>query len=205
MYKTIIFIVFIANNLFAQDIGSTQHTNLFAEISGKIADISIPLIILLILVIAFIKKIKVYEEFIEGAKEGFQTAVRIIPFLVGILTAISMFRASGAMEFFINLIKPATDLIGLLAEALPMALLRPLSGGGAQGVMAETMKTHGADSFIGLLVSTMQGSTETTFYVLAVYFGSVSIKKSRHAVVSGLIGDFFGLMTAFIICKIVFL
>ncbi|MDZ7371125.1 MAG: nucleoside recognition protein, partial [candidate division KSB1 bacterium] len=125
----------------------------------------IPLLILFILLIGMVKKIKVYEVFIDGAKEGFHTAVRIIPFLTAILAAVALFRASGAMQVFVGLLSPVTDALGMPAEVLPAALLRPLSGSGSLGVITELIKTHGADSFIGLLASTLYGCTETTFYV----------------------------------------
>jgi len=150
------------------------------------------------------KKVKVYEVFVEGAKDGFQVAVRIIPYLVAMLVAIGIFRASGAMEVLSTILAPATNLIGMPAEALPMALLRPLSGSGSLGLMTELMKVHGPDSFLGVLVSTMYGSTETTFYVLAVYFGSVNIKNTRHALPAGLIADIFGMLAALFITKILF-
>jgi spore maturation protein B len=120
------------------------------------------------------------------------------------LMAIGMFRASGAMDVLTSVLSPVTNLIGLPSEALPMALLRPLSGSGSLGLMAEIMKTHGPDSFIGVLVSTMYGSSETTFYVLAVYFGAVQIKNTRHAVAAGLIADLFGMLGALFVCRILF-
>ncbi|MBN2282180.1 MAG: spore maturation protein [Candidatus Marinimicrobia bacterium] len=165
---------------------------------------AIPVILLVVLTLAMIKKIKVYEIFVDGAKEGFQVAVRIIPYLVAILVAIGMFRASGAMGYLVKFLSPVTSLIGMPAEALPVALMRPLSGSGTLGIVTELMKEHGPDSFIGRLTSTMFGSTETTFYVLAVYFGSVGIKKTRHAVAAGLIGDVAGMLAAVMICHIVF-
>jgi spore maturation protein B len=165
---------------------------------------AIPVLLLAFLLIGLIRKVKVYESFVEGAKEGFQVAIKIIPFLVAILVAIGMFRASGAMDYFVALISPITNLIGMPAEALPVALMRPLSGSGTLGIVTELMKTHGPDSFIGRLTSTMFGSTETTFYVLAVYFGSVSISKTRHALLAGLTADFFGLLAAVLICRLVF-
>lgn len=174
--------------------------NLFEVISVW----AIPLLLLFIPVVGFIRKVKVYENFVEGAKEGFQVATRIIPFLVAILVAIGMFRASGAMDIFVSIISPLTNLIGMPAEVLPVALMRPLSGSGSMGLVTELMKTHGPDSFIGRLASTMYGSTETTFYVLAVYFGSVAISKTRHALPSGLIADFVGLIAAVLICRLVF-
>jgi spore maturation protein B len=176
----------------------------FKEIMNIISVIAIPFVIFSFLFYGFFKKVKVYESFVEGAKEGFNVAVRIIPYLVAMLVAIGIFRASGAMDVFVAILSPITNLIGFPAEALPMALMRPLSGSGSLGIMTEIMKTHGPDSFLGLLVSTMYGSTETTFYVLAVYFGSVNIRKTRHAVPAGVISDITGLLTAFFICKLVF-
>jgi spore maturation protein B len=165
---------------------------------------AIPFLLLFIPLIGLIRKVKVYESFVEGAKEGFQVAIRIIPFLVAILVAIGMFRASGAMNYFVAMISPLTNLIGMPAEALPAALMRPLSGSGTLGIVTELMKTHGPDSFIGRLVSTIYGSTETTFYVLAVYFGSVSISKTRHALLAGLTADVVGILAAVLICRLLF-
>lgn len=174
------------------------------EIMGIISIVAIPFVIFSFLIYGFVKKVKVYETFVEGAKEGFTIAVKIIPYLVAMLVAIGIFRASGAMDVLVAIVNPITSLIGFPAEALPMAFMRPLSGSGSLGIMTEIMKVHGPDSFIGLLVSTMYGSTETTFYVLAVYFGSVNVKKTRHAVPAGLISDAVGLLTAFFICKLLF-
>lgn len=165
---------------------------------------AIPALLFVIPVVGFFKKVKVYECFVEGAKEGFNVAIRIIPFLVAILFAIGMFRASGAMDLFVQIISPLTNLIGMPAEALPLALMRPLSGSGSLGLATEIMKTHGPDSFLGRLVSTMYGSTETTFYVLAVYFGAVGVKKIRHALAVGLIADVAGLIAAVFICRWIF-
>ncbi|RMD88907.1 MAG: spore maturation protein [Calditrichaeota bacterium] len=176
----------------------------FSNFIQLVSDVAIPLVILLIVSFGVIKKVKIYESFVEGAKGGFEIAIKIIPFLVAILVAIGMFRASGAMDFLVKIISPVTNLIGMPAEALPVALMRPLSGSGTLGLVSEIMKTHGPDSFLGRLVSTMYGSTETTFYVLAVYFGSVGIKKTRHAVPAGLLADAAGLLAALFICKIVF-
>lgn len=176
----------------------------FSQTMTFVSDLAIPLMLFLIIGYGFIKKVKIYESFVDGAKGGFEVAIKIIPFLVAILVAIGMFRASGAMDIFVTLISPLTNLIGLPAEALPVALMRPLSGSGTLGLVSELMKTHGPDSFIGRLTSTMYGSTETTFYVLAVYFGSVGIKKTRHAVPAGLLADAAGLLAALFICKVVF-
>jgi spore maturation protein SpmA len=154
-----------------------------------------PILILLIIIYGVGRGVKVYEAVTEGAKQGFEIAIRIIPFLVAILVAIGMFRASGAMEMVSNLLSPLTNLIGMPAEVLPMALLRPLSGGGAFGVMSELVE-RSPDSYSAFLASTMMGSTETTFYILAVYFGAVGITRIRHALVAGLLADATGLLAA---------
>ena len=152
------------------------------------------------------KKVRVYEAFVEGAKDGFNVAIRIIPYLVAILVAVGMFRASGALEVFITGISPVTALFGMPAEALPMALLRPLSGSGTYGVLASIIQdpSIGPDSYAGYLVSTLQGSTETTFYVLAVYFGAVQIRRIRHALVAALCADAAGIGAAVLICSFLY-
>jgi spore maturation protein B len=165
---------------------------------------AIPLIIVLFVGWGIAKKVKVYEVFVEAAKEGFNTAVRIIPYLVAMLVAIGIFRASGAMDLLTTLLAPVTSLLGVPSEVLPMAFMRPLSGSGSLGVMTELMKVHGPDSLIGVMASTMYGSSETTFYVLAVYFGAVSIKKTRHAVPVGIIADVAGMLTAVWIVHVLF-
>ena len=150
--------------------------------------------------------VRVYEVFVDGAKDGFQVAIRIIPYLVAILVAVGMFRASGAMELLIQPLGIVTELIGLPAEALPMALLRPLSGSGAYGILASILSdpATGPDTYVGFLVSTFQGSTETTFYVLAVYFGAVNIRRIRHALAAGLTADIAGVAAAVAICAVMF-
>lgn len=170
----------------------------------EFSDWVIPIVILTIVAGGMFKRVKVYEAFIAGAKEGFNVAVRIIPYLVAILAAIAVFRASGAMEILTMALSPVTELIGMPAETVPLALVRPLSGSGALGVMTELITVHGPDSFIGRLASTMMGSTETTFYVLAVYFGAVGVRKNRHAVAAGLIADAVGILAAVLICNAVF-
>jgi spore maturation protein B len=159
------------------------------DVMGVLSVVAIPGMILAIVVYGALKKVKIYESFVEGAKEGFQVGVRIIPFLVAMLVAIGVFRAGGAMEILAMLLSPLTNLIGMPGEALPMAIMRPLSGSGALGVMSEIFKSHGADSLVGRMVSVMMGSGETTFYVLAVYFGSVSISRTRQAVPAGIVAD----------------
>lgn len=177
---------------------------MFIDIINSISKYAIPFMLLAIPAYAIIKKVKVYESFTEGAKEGIQTAIRIIPYLVAMLVSIGVFRASGAMDLLIKFLSPATNLFGVPAEVLPMAFMRPLSGGGAMGIMSELIKTHGPDSLIGRMVSVMMGSTETTFFVLSVYFGSISIKKTRHALPAGLIADSVAFITAVLITNLMF-
>jgi spore maturation protein SpmA len=176
----------------------------FKNFIEVISALAIPLLIIIFVGYGAIKKVKVYESFVEGAKEGFNIAVKIIPYLVAMLVAIGIFRAGGAMDWLIYILKPITNFIGMPAEALPMALMRPLSGSGSLGIMSENLAVYGPDSFIGILVSTFYGSTETTFYVLALYFGSVSIKSTRHAVPVGLIADVAGILGALFIVKMLF-
>ncbi len=147
--------------------------------------------------------VRIYEVFVEGAKEGFQVALRIIPYLVAILVAVAMLRASGAMATFVGWIGPLTTPLGMPAEALPMALLRPLSGSGAYAVMASIINDPqvGPDSYVGMLVSTLQGSTETTFYVLAVYFGAAQVRRIRHALATALTADLVGIIAAVVACS----
>jgi spore maturation protein SpmB len=164
----------------------------------------LPVLIGSMLLYGWAKQVNVYDAMIEGAKEGFNVAVRIIPFLVAILVAVGMFRASGALDLIVGAIDPLTSAIGFPAAALPMALLRPLSGSGAFAVMAETLETHGPDSFVGMLASTLQGSTETTFYVLTVYCGAAGIRDVRHALPACLIGDLAGFVAATAACHLFF-
>jgi spore maturation protein SpmA len=166
----------------------------------------IPSLIAGFLAFGVLKRVKVYEVFVEGAKEGFQVAVRIIPYLVAILVAVGMFRASGALEHVVNWLGPWTGRVGLPAEALPMALLRPLSGSGAYGILASIIQDPavGPDSYTGYLVSTLQGSTETTFYVLAVYFGAVQVRRIRHTLAAALTADLFAVIAAVAACTYLF-
>lgn len=176
----------------------------FKNVMDLMSVLAIPLIILVFISYGYIKKVKVYETFIEGAKEGFNVGVKIIPYLVAMLVAIAMFRESGAIEFLKIILFPITDFIGMDPELIPMALMRPLSGSGSLGVMTELMNTHGVDSLIGLTASTMYGSTETTFYVIAVYFGAVGIRKTRYAIAGGLLADAAGLIAAVLICRAIY-
>ena len=170
-----------------------------------ISKYAIPCIILFIPLYAFIKKVPIYETFVTGAADGLKLAVKILPFLLGMLVAINVFRASGALGYLAAFLSPITELFGIPAEVIPLGLMRPLSGSGALAITADILNAYGADSFIGRLASTMQGSTDTTFYILTVYFGAVGIKKYRHALVVGLAADFISFTAAFLICKAVFL
>ena len=170
-------------------------------IIDSIAVFVVPLLIVLFPVYGMFKRVPVYEEFVEGAKDGFNVAIRIVPYLVAILFAIAMFRESGAMEFATNLLRPVLSLIGFPPEVLPMAITRPLTGSGSVAVFADVARTHGEDSIFTRIAGTIFGSTETTFYVIAVYFGAVGVKKTRHALVAGLIADFAAILLAVYICK----
>lgn len=161
-------------------------------VSTLVANVTLFSIITLFIFMAAIRRVNVYDAFIEGAKEGFPVVIKIIPYLVAILVAIGVFRASGAMDLLVAGIGRGFMAVGMntdFIEALPTAMMKPLSGSGARGLMVDAMQTHGADSFIGRLTSTFQGSTDTTFYIIALYFGSVSVRKTRHAVACGLIAD----------------
>lgn len=164
-------------------------------------------IIITFIVMAMVKKVNVYETFIEGAKDGFKTAITIIPYLVAILVAIGVFRASGAMDLLVDGITAVVAWIGLdtsFTEALPTAFMKPLSGSGSRGMMIDVMTVHGADSFVGRLACCLQGSTDTVFYVLAVYFGSVGVKNSRYAVICGLFADIVGSIAAIFVAYLFF-
>lgn len=164
------------------------------------------LLVLLIVgvpVYGMLKGVKVYEAFVEGAKEGFATGVRIIPYLVAILASVGAFRASGAMDAFARAVAPLTGPLGLPAEVIPLAVVRPFSGGGALGILGSIFASSGPDSYAGRLASILQGSTETTFYVLSVYCGSVGIVRYRHALVAGLSADFTGLVASVAIARLV--
>ena len=180
---------------------------LMNKVSTSTANILLMLIIIAFILAGMRKKVNVYDAFIEGAKEGFTTAVRIIPYLVAILVAIGVFRASGAMDMLISGIGWTVEACGGNSDfvgALPTALMKPLSGSGARGMMVDAMTTYGTDSFIGRLSCIFQGSTDTTFYILAVYFGSVGIRKTRHAVACGLLADFAGIIAAIAIAYMFF-
>ena len=183
-------------------------TNRTAATADIITDVTsawmLPMLVATLILYGWVRGVRVYDSLVEGAKQGFQVAIRIIPYLVAILVVVGMFRASGGIDLIVVVISPFTAIIGLPAEALPMALLRPLTGQGAFGVMAEAMRVHGPDSLIGYMVSTFQGSTETTFYTLAVYYGAVGIRETRHTVPACLLADTAGILAAVFIVNLMF-
>jgi len=176
----------------------------FVRIVDAISKLSIPFLLSAFPLYAMLRRVKVYEEFVDGAKEGFEVAIRIIPYLVAILVAIGMFRAAGGINLLSQWLKPLMVMVGFPSELLPMVLMRPLSGSGTLGIFAELVKQSGADSLVARMGGTIYGSTETTFYVLAVYFGSVGIRRTRYAVLAGLTADLVGVVASIIICKLVF-
>jgi spore maturation protein B len=170
--------------------------NTFRAIADVVSNAAIPVLIAVVVIVAAVRKVKVYETFIEGAKEGFEVAVKVIPYLVAVLVAVGMVRAAGLLDLFSSALAPVLAFVGVPPECLPMMLVRPLSGSGADGVMVELMKTHGPDSVAATTAAVMSGASDTTFYILAVYFGSVGIEKIRHALWAGLLGDLTGLLVA---------
>ena len=165
---------------------------------------AIPVLLVLIPLAGLIRNVKVYDVFIDGAKEGFDVGVKIIPFLVGILVAIGMFRGSGAMELVTSALRPLANATGFPAELVPLAILRSLTGSGSLAFTTDLVKTYGADSLIARTAATMYGSTETTFYVLAVYFGAVGVRRTRHAVPAALVGDVVAAIAAVAVCAWMF-
>jgi spore maturation protein SpmB len=178
-----------------------------ATISTVVANVLLFGVIGAFIAFGLFRRVNVYETFIEGAKEGFTVAIKIIPYLVAILVAIGVFRASGTLELIVSGVGWVFETMGFNTDfvpALPTALMKPLSGSGARGMMVDAMSTYGADSFIGRLASTFQGSTDTTFYIIALYFGSVGVRNTRHAVTCGLIADFAGIVAAIFIAYLFF-
>jgi spore maturation protein B len=170
---------------------------------NEVAKYIIPLLLVGIPLYAMsIKKVKVYETFVVGAKDGFTIAIRIIPYLVAILVAVGMFRASGALDLLLQALAPVLTFVGFPPENLPLALMRPLSGSGSLGLLTDLVNEHGAESMPAKIGATMFGSSETTFYVIAVYFGSVGVMRSRHAIPAGLFADFVGAISAVFFCKL---
>ncbi len=164
----------------------------------------VPFLIFSALVFAYLRGVKVFDTFVEGAKEGFDMSVRLIPFLVGMMVAIGLFRESGAMDLAEIILAPFLSVLGIPVEVLPLAIMRPVSGSSALAITTEMMNTHGPDSLLGRMAATMQGSTDTTIFVLTVYFGAVGIRKTRHALAVGLTADLVGIIAAVFICNMVF-
>ena len=197
---TVLFITAVAGGIAYRALSAPDDELTLKVFTGAMSTWLIPLIMSLFLFYGWLKGVKLYETLTDGAKEGFNIAIKIIPFMVAIFVGVGMFRASGALEIMVTALNPVTSMLGMPAEALPMALVRPLSGSGAFGIMSEIVSKD-PNSFLSYLVSTMQGSTETTFYVLAVYFGAVGIKNARHAVPAALLADVMGIAGAVFICR----
>jgi spore maturation protein SpmA len=184
--------------------GMAANEGVFVSAVKAVSVMAIPFLLSVIPLIAALRRVKVYEEFVDGAKEGFQVAVKIMPYLVAILVAVGMFRAAGGIEMLAQVLGPALGAIGFPTELLPMAFMRPLSGSGSLGVLTDIAAVHGADSFLARTAGTIFGSSETTFYVLAVYFGSVGVVRPRHALPAGLVADAVGITMSVIVCRIMF-
>ncbi len=169
-----------------------------------ISILAIPLMMTCILLHGLIKGVKLYDAFVEGAAEGFKTVMRIMPYLIAIFLAIGLLRKSGAMTLLVKLLTPVTRLLGIPAEVLPLALMRPFSGSGSLGIVKDLIESYGADSFIGRVSATMMGSAETIFFTMAVYFGAIGITKSRHTVIAALVSHFAAVIASVVLCQIFF-
>lgn len=194
---------------FPEVIGKTASEELakqngFLRTVNAISLLSIPLLLSFFPLYAALRRVKVYEEFVEGAKDGFKTSIMIIPYLVAILVAVGMFREAGGIEMITKALRPALDAVGFPSELVPMALVRPLSGSGTLGLFSDIVKEFGPDSLLARIAGTIYGSTETTFYVVAVYFGAVGVKRTRHAVPAGLIADAVGIIASIVVCRMMF-
>ncbi len=175
-----------------------------ANIIDIISSFAIPAFIFIVLVYGHLCGVNVYDSFVEGAKEGFVTAVKVLPYMVAMFVAIGIFRASGAMDILVSVISPFIELVGIPAEILPLVIMRPMSGIASMGILAELFKVYGPDSFIGRVASTAMGSTETVFYTLSIYFGSIGIKRIRYTLWAALLADMVGFIASVVVCSIVF-
>jgi spore maturation protein B len=184
--------------------GDNAGTGLFPRVVRAVSLLAIPFFLSFFPLYAALRRIKVYEEFVEGAKEGFAVAIRIIPYLVTILAAVGMFRGAHGIELVARMLKPMLDFFHFPPELLSLALMRPLSGSGSIALVSDVVKTYGPNSIYSMMAGTILGSTETTFYVIAVYFGSVGIRRTRHAVAAGLLADCAGVIASVIVCRMVF-
>ena len=196
--------VWLLGHLLQQPPASPEGGGAFIRVMNAVSLLAIPFFLAGFPLYAALRRVPVYEEFVEGAKEGFHVAVRIIPFLVAMLLAVGMFRAAGGIELLARGLRPMLDLVGFPTELLPMTLMRPLSGSATIGLFTELVNTHGPDSLVSRMAATVLGSTETTLYVVAVYFGAVSIRRTRHAVAAGLLADLAGVIASVAICWVVF-
>ena len=192
------------HGLTADDVRALTFEQTFVRCVGTISLVAVPLLLAFFPLYAALRGIKVYEEFVEGAKEGFPVALRIIPFLVAMLVAIGMFRGSGGMDMLTRGLRPVLDAVGFPSDLLPMVLMRPLSGSGTQGLFTDVVTHFGPDSLLTRTAGTIYGSTETTFYVVAVYFGAVAVRRTRHAVAAGLIADATGVAASVLVCRMMF-
>ena len=196
--------LFLGALYFHPSAGTAAASGAFARTLGAVSTVFLPLLLAFFPLYAALRRIKVYEEFVEGAKEGFPVAVRIIAFLTAMLAAIGMFRGSGGMEMLTRGLRYVLDPVGFPSDLLPLVLMRPLSGSGSQGLFVDLVKHFGPDSLLARTAATIYGSTETTFYVVAVYFGAVTVRRTRHAVAAGLIADATGVVVSVIVCRLVF-
>jgi spore maturation protein SpmB len=205
--RGIVFFYFVAFCLVAYEVfqrGNITATDPVSKVVGAVSILAIPFLLSFVPLMAALKRLKVYEEFTEGAKEGFSVALRIIPFLVAMLVAVSMFRGAGGIELIGEYFGPVLAYVHFPSELLPISLMRPLSGSGSLGILSELIKQYGPDHLISRTAATLYGSTETTFYVIAVYFGAVNIRRTRHAVPAGLIADLVGIIASVVICRLAF-
>lgn len=177
---------------------------MFFSLLEQISNWAIPFFILVIPLYGYIRRVQVFDVFIEGAAEGLKTAFKILPFLLGMLVAINIFRSTGGMNILLCLLSPVTNCLPIPADVLPLAIMRPISGSGAQAILVDIFTQYGPDSLVGRMASAMQGSTDTTFFILTVYFGSVGIRKIRYSLITGLIADLAGFIAAVIICFYLF-
>lgn len=183
---------------------TTASTKIYIRSVESLSNLAVPFLLSFFPLFAFVRGLKVYEEFVEGAKEGFNTAIKIIPYLVTILVATVMFRSAGGIDMLTTLMKPALDLVSFPTELLPLSLMRPLSGSGSLALFTDLVKQMGPDHIVSRMAATLYGSTETTFYVITVYFGSVAIRRTRHAIAAGLLADLAGIIASVIICRLIF-
>ena len=181
-----------------------RHSSAGVRSIDTISILAIPFLVAFFPLYAALRRVKVYEEFVEGAKEGFNVAITIIPHIVAMLLAVFMFRSAGCIDAIAHFFRPVLDAVSFPTELLPMSLMRPISGGGTTGIFVELIKTYGPDHLITRTAGTIIGSTETTLYVLAVYFGSVAIRRTRHAVAAGLLADAAGIIASVIVCRLMF-